>query len=95
MMMHIISQLVTIFFPLQTDVLVALFSIFFFKFKFSVSKENKDAHDKIQNNRSVAFYLYSAKLKLLPQEALYYKVKTRRRQDKRHIETEREKQLYK
>lgn len=94
-MMHIISQLVTIFFPLQTDVLVALFSIFFFKFKFSVSKENKDAHDKIQNNRSVAFYLYSAKLKLLPQEALYYKVKTRRRQDKRHIETEREKQLYK
>lgn len=29
MMMHIISQLVTIFFPLQTDVLVALFSIFF------------------------------------------------------------------
>lgn len=93
--MHIISQLVTIFFPLQTDVLVALFSIFFFKFKFSVSKENKDAHDKIQNNRSVAFYLYSAKLKLLPQEALYYKVKTRRRQDKRHIETEREKQLYK
>lgn len=95
MMMHIISQLVTIFSPLQTDVLVALFSIFFFKFKFSVSKENKDAHDKIQNNRSVAFYLYSAKLKLLPQEALYYKVKTRRRQDKRHIETEREKQLYK
>lgn len=95
MMMHIISQLVTIFFPLQTDVLVALFSIFFLKFKFSVSKENKDAHDKIQNNRSVAFYLYSAKLKLLPQEALYYKVKTRRRQDKRHIETEREKQLYK
>lgn len=94
-MMHIISQLVTIFFPLQTDVLVALFSIFFFKFKFSVSKENKDAHDKIQNNRSVAFYLYSAKLKLLPQEALYYKVKTRRRQDKWHIETEREKQLYK
>lgn len=94
-MMHIISQLVTIFFPLQTDVLVALFSIFFFKFKFSVSKENKDAHDKIQNNRSVAFYLYSAKLKLLPREALYYKVKTRRRQDKRHIETEREKQLYK
>lgn len=94
-MMHIISQLVTIFSPLQTDVLVALFSIFFFKFKFSVSKENKDAHDKIQNNRSVAFYLYSAKLKLLPQEALYYKVKTRRRQDKRHIETEREKQLYK
>lgn len=94
-MMHIISQLVTIFFPLQTDVLVALFSIFFFKFKFSVSKENKYAHDKIQNNRSVAFYLYSAKLKLLPQEALYYKVKTRRRQDKRHIETEREKQLYK
>lgn len=94
-MMHIISQLVTIFFPLQTDVLVALFSIFFFLFKFSVSKENKDAHDKIQNNRSVAFYLYSAKLKLLPQEALYYKVKTRRRQDKRHIETEREKQLYK
>lgn len=94
-MMHIISQLVTIFSPLQTDVLVALFSIFFFKFKFSVSKENKDAHNKIQNNRSVAFYLYSAKLKLLPQEALYYKVKTRRRQDKRHIETEREKQLYK
>lgn len=74
---------------------MALFSIFFFKIKFSVSKENKDAHDKIQNNRSVAFYLYSAKLKLLPQEALYYKVKTRRRQDKRHIETEREKQLYK
>lgn len=94
-MMHIISQLVTIFFSLQTDVLVALFSIFFFKFKFSVSKENKDAPDKIQNNRSVAFYLYSAKLQLLPQEALYYKVKTRRRQDKRHIGTEREKQLHK
>lgn len=32
---------------------------------------------------------------VLPQEALYYKVKTRRRQDKQHIETEREKQLYK
>lgn len=29
-MMHIISQLVTIFSPLQTDVLVALFSIIFF-----------------------------------------------------------------
>lgn len=35
-MMHIISQLVTIFSPLQTDVLVALFSIFFFFFNLSL-----------------------------------------------------------